>query len=122
MPGSLEAWPASLTMSSFASGQARCRAQALAIGVTTSKRPWAIQQGICRMRPMFFSSQPSSGKKPPFTKTVRGAPVDALKAIVQAKKDVVIPVEVEVVVALTPAPPGKIELDFDAQPNLAVGF
>ena len=45
MPGSEEAWPASPTMSSFASGIARCSAQALAIGVTTSNRPWAIQVG-----------------------------------------------------------------------------
>ena len=65
IPGSVEAWPASLTTSSFASGQARCSAQAPDIGVTTSNRPWAIQHGMWRMRPMFFSSQPSSGKKPP---------------------------------------------------------
>jgi len=62
------------------------------------------------------------GKKPPFTKSVSGAPVDALKATVQAKKDLVIPVDVVVVLKLTPAPPAKLGLDFDAQPEIIVGF
>jgi hypothetical protein len=61
-------------------------------------------------------------KAPPFTKTVSGAPIDALKSLVQAKKDIVIPIEVVIVVKLTPAPPAKLELDFDAQPSIAVGF
>lgn len=61
-------------------------------------------------------------KTPPFTKPVEGAPIDALKEKVQAKQDIVIPVEVVVVVKLTPAPPAKIGLDFDAQPNLVLGF
>jgi hypothetical protein len=62
------------------------------------------------------------GKKPPFTKSISGKPIDALKATVQAKKDVVIPVDVAVVVNLTPSYPAKIGLDFDAQPEIVVGF
>lgn len=61
-------------------------------------------------------------KTPPYTKPVEGAPIDALKAKVQAKEDIVIPVEVVVVVKLTPNPPARIGLDFDAQPNLVLGF
>jgi hypothetical protein len=45
-PGSVEAWPASQTMSKLASGQALCSDQALSSGVTTSKRPWTIQAGM----------------------------------------------------------------------------
>jgi hypothetical protein len=60
--------------------------------------------------------------KTPFTKSVEGAPVEELKSLVEAKKDIVIPVEVVVVVALTPEPPAKVGLDFDAQPNIIVGF
>jgi len=59
---------------------------------------------------------------PPFTKTVEGEPVDALKTQVQNKQDIIIPIDVEVVVSLDPAPPEKLELDFDAQPNLTIGF
>lgn len=59
---------------------------------------------------------------PPFTKTVTGPPVDALKDQVQAKEDVVIPLDVTVVVALEPAPPAEVSLDFEAQPVLVVGF
>lgn len=59
---------------------------------------------------------------PPFTKTIEGEPVDALKSQVQAKQDIVIPIDVTVVVALTPAPPAEIALDFDAQPVLTIGF
>jgi hypothetical protein len=62
------------------------------------------------------------GKKTPFTKTIKGAAVDALKSKVQDKKDIVIPVTVVVVVALTPTPPAELKLDFDAQPNLDIGF
>ncbi|MFO0757915.1 MAG: hypothetical protein U0359_15570 [Byssovorax sp.] len=61
-------------------------------------------------------------KTPPYTKSVEGAAVDALKDKVQAKQDIVIPVEVTVVVKLSPTPPAKIGLDFDAQPNLVLGF
>lgn len=67
-------------------------------------------------------SKEDLGKKPPFTKSVSGKPIDALKANVQAKKDVVIPVYVAVVVNLTPSYPAKIGLDFDAQPEIVVGF
>ena len=47
---------------------------------------------------------------------------DALKAQVEAKEDIIIPVDVVVVVSLDPAPPAKLQLDFDAQPNLDIGF
>lgn len=59
---------------------------------------------------------------PPFTKSVTGEPVEALKSQVQAKQDIVIPVDVQVVVDLSSAPPEKLELDFEAQPNLIIGF
>lgn len=60
--------------------------------------------------------------KTPFTKSVDGAPVEELKSLVEAKKDIVVPVEIVVVVALTPEPPAKVGLDFVAQPNIIVGF
>ncbi len=58
----------------------------------------------------------------PFTKSVEGAPIDALKDKVAAKQDIVIPIDVEMTVNLTPMPPAQIALDFDAQPNLVFGF
>ncbi len=61
-------------------------------------------------------------KTPPYTKPVEGAPIDALKEKVQAKQDIIIPVEVVVVVKLTPTPPARIDLQFDAQPNIILGF
>ena len=56
----------------------------------------------------------------PFTKKIRGAAVDALKDQVQAKEDIIIPVDVVVVVSLPP--PAQLRLDFEAQPNLIIGF
>jgi hypothetical protein len=61
-------------------------------------------------------------KTPPFTKSVTGAPIDALKSTNEQKRDLVIPIEVVVVVNMAPTPPAKIALEFDAQPNLVVGF
>jgi hypothetical protein len=61
-------------------------------------------------------------KTPPFTKEIEGAPIDALKQNVQAKTDIVIPVEVVVTVNISPTPPAEIALDFEAQPNLVFGF
>jgi hypothetical protein len=60
-------------------------------------------------------------RNPPYTKTITGAPVDALKSNIQQKRDVVIPVQVVVVVNMAP-PPAKIGLDFDAQPSINIGF
>jgi hypothetical protein len=59
---------------------------------------------------------------PPFTKSVEGKPLEALKAKVENKQDIVIPIEVVIVVNMSPTPPAKIALDFDAQPNLVFGF
>jgi len=59
---------------------------------------------------------------PPFTKTVEGAPVEALKSKIEAKQDIVIPIQVQVVVNMAPTPPAKIGLEFDAQPNIVIGF
>ncbi len=61
-------------------------------------------------------------RTPPYTKTLTGAPVDALKSTIQEKKDLVIPVDVMLVVNLAPTPPAKIGLDFDAQPEINFGF
>ncbi|UQA62696.1 hypothetical protein [Polyangium aurulentum] len=61
-------------------------------------------------------------KAPPYTKTITGAPIDALKANIEQKRDVVIPVNVAVVVSLAPMPPAKIGLEFDAQPAINIGF
>lgn len=58
----------------------------------------------------------------PFTRSVEGAPLDAVKDQVKQQADIVIPVDITAVVKLTPAPPPQIGLDFDAQPNLVVGF
>ncbi|MBK9262767.1 MAG: hypothetical protein IPM54_23560 [Polyangiaceae bacterium] len=62
------------------------------------------------------------GKTPPYTKSVEGAPIDALKSKVANKEDIVIPIRVVVVVNMAPTPPAQIALDFDAQPNLVFGF
>jgi hypothetical protein len=59
---------------------------------------------------------------PPFTKSVEGKPIEALKTKVENKQDIVIPIDVEIVVNMSPTPPAKIALDFDAQPNLVFGF
>jgi len=61
-------------------------------------------------------------KAPPFTKTIEGEPIEALKTIVSNKQDIIIPIKVVVVVNMAPMPPAKIALDFDAQPNLVFGF
>ena len=61
-------------------------------------------------------------KTPPFTKSIEGEPIEALKAKVQNKQDIIIPVEVVVVVNMAPMPPAAIALDYDAQPNLVFGF
>ena len=58
---------------------------------------------------------------PPFTKTLDGEAVDALKDQVINKKDIVIPVDINVTVSLTNAP-AQLTLDFTAQPVLAIGF
>lgn len=62
------------------------------------------------------------GRAPPFTKSIEGAPIDALKSAVKEQKDIVIPIQVVVVVNMAPTPPAKVALDFDAQPNLVFGF
>jgi len=62
------------------------------------------------------------GRPPPYTKSITGAPVDALKSIIQQQKDLIIPVDITVVVNMAPTPPAKIALDFDAQPNIVLGF
>ena len=64
IPGSVEAWPASQMTSSWLFGSTLCSAQALSIGVTMSNRPWTIQPGMSAILWAFFSSQPSSSKKP----------------------------------------------------------
>jgi hypothetical protein len=58
---------------------------------------------------------------PPFTKSVEGPAVDALKSQIKAKADVIAPVDVTVVVALVSAP-AQIGLVFEAQPELVLGF
>lgn len=62
------------------------------------------------------------GRAVPFTKSVEGAPVDALKSQVERKQDIIVPVAVEVLVILSPAPPKQVGLDFEAQPEVVVGF
>lgn len=61
-------------------------------------------------------------RTPPYTKSVTGQPIESLKSIIAQKQDVVIPIDVVVVVNMAPTPPAKIALDFDAQPNIVVGF
>lgn len=62
------------------------------------------------------------GKPLPFTKSVEGKPIDALKTLVENKQDIVVPVVVTVIVVLDPTPPAQIGLDFDAQPNIVVSI
>jgi hypothetical protein len=61
-------------------------------------------------------------KAPPFTKSIEGKPIDSLKAAVQNKQDIIIPVHVEILVNMAPNPPGKVVLDYESQPNLVFGF
>jgi hypothetical protein len=61
-------------------------------------------------------------KAPPFTKSIEGAPIDALKSTVQSKQDIVIPIRVVLVVNMVQTPLDNVALDFDAQPNLVFGF
>jgi hypothetical protein len=58
---------------------------------------------------------------PPFTKSIEGEPIEALKSKVQNKQDIVIPVQV-VIVVNTASTPTRIALDYEAQPNLVFGF
>jgi hypothetical protein len=58
----------------------------------------------------------------PFTRSIEGGPLDAVKDQVKQQADIVIPVDITAVVKLTPSPPPQIGLEFDAQPNLVVGF
>lgn len=58
---------------------------------------------------------------PPFTKSIEGEPIEALKSKVENKQDIVIPVQVVIVVNMATAP-AKIALDYQAQPNLVFGF
>lgn len=60
-------------------------------------------------------------RDPPFTVSIEGEPVDQLKDQVQNKEDVIIPVDVVVEVDMTPTP-ASIQLEFDAQPNVVLGF
>jgi hypothetical protein len=61
-------------------------------------------------------------RPPPYTKTITGAPVEALKSTIQQKRDLVIPIQVVIVVNMAPTPPAQIGLDFDAQPSINIGF
>lgn len=61
------------------------------------------------------------GKPVPFTKSIEGAPLDKLKAIVANQQDIVIPVQVQVLMNVKEMP-AQINLDYDAQPNLVFGF
>jgi hypothetical protein len=58
---------------------------------------------------------------PPFTKSIEGEPIEALKSKVENKQDIVIPIQVVVVVNMSPTPT-KIALDYQAQPELIFGF
>lgn len=61
-------------------------------------------------------------QKPPFTKSVEGQPIEALKDTVQKQQDIIIPIEVVVTVSMNPMLPPTVALDFDGQPNLVFGF
>jgi hypothetical protein len=88
----------------------------------TGKRPDGLKDLTGKAFDQVILTKADLDQTPPFTKSVKGPAVDALKSQVQAKQDIVIPVNVVAVVALNPAPPAKLELDFDAQPNLDIGF
>lgn len=88
----------------------------------TGKAPGGLKSVDGKAFGITVLTQEDLQQTPPFTKTVDGPPVDELKAQVQAQEDIVIPIDVTVVVALDPAPPAEVALDFEAQPVLVVGF
>lgn len=88
----------------------------------TGKEPTGLKDLTGKAFDQVILTREDLKQTPPFTKTVEGDAVEKLKDQVQAKQDIVIPVNVVVVVSLNPAPPAKLQLDFDAQPNLLIGF
>lgn len=88
----------------------------------TGKEPAGLESLDGKAFGVTILTEADLDETPPFTKSITGEPIAALKSQVQAKEDIVIPIDVAVVVSLTPAPPEKLELDFDAQPNLTIGF
>jgi hypothetical protein len=92
------------------------------IDPATGKEPGGLEAVDGKAFGITVLTEKDFAQTPPFTKVVDGEPVDNLKAQVQARQDIVIPVDVTVIVALDPAPPAEIQLDFDAQPVLTIGF
>lgn len=56
----------------------------------------------------------------PFTVEIEGEPVDALGSQVRGRNDVIMPLDVLVLIGL-PAP-ASIDVRFEAQPNIVLGF
>lgn len=88
----------------------------------TGKEPEGLKSVDGKAFGITILTQEDLKQTPPFTKTIEGEPVEALKSQVQAKQDIVIPIDVTVVVALEPAPPAELALDFEAQPVITIGF
>jgi hypothetical protein len=88
----------------------------------TGKRPGGLKDLTGKAFGETILTKEDLDKAPPYTKEIEGPAIDSLKSQVEAKQDIIIPVDVVVIVALTPAPPEKLQLEFDAQPNLVIGF
>ena len=61
-------------------------------------------------------------KSPPYTKTISGAAIAGLQAQVKSNQPISIPVDVTLVVPLTPKPPAKIGIVFEGQPSITISF
>jgi hypothetical protein len=98
------------------------------LGVTDAStgQPLAIGQTLLDFKGTAFGAsiltKEDLSAPVPFTRSIDGAPLDAVKDQVKQQADIVIPVVVVAVVKLDPEPPAQIGLDFDAQPSLVVGF
>jgi len=88
----------------------------------TGKEPEGLKDAEGKAFGVTILTEEDLARDPPFTVLVDGAPLEELKAQLQARQDIVIPLDVIVVVALDPAPPAELQIDFDAQPVITVGF
>ena len=90
------------------------------IDPATNARPTNVQNVDGRAFDETILTTADLDRATPFTVPIEGDPVDALGSQVRAKEDVIMPVDVIVHVGL-PAP-ASLDLRFEAQPNIVLGF
>jgi hypothetical protein len=87
---------------------------------STNARPPNVQNVDGRAFDETILTTADLDRPTPFTVEIEGEPVDALGSQVRAKDDVIMPVDVIVHVGL-PAP-ASLDIRFEAQPNIVLGF